>query len=72
MSDKPRPRHQSKSKSGLMPRPVLEPEDNAEPPRPTTLPEYPEGEATTGAMPVVSEDDDSPTERDEDAVAGSM
>lgn len=71
MSEERPKRRQSKSKSGLMPRPVLEPEDSSEPPRPSTLPEMPDSESTTGAMPVVSEDEDSPTERDEDAVAGS-
>lgn len=71
MSDQRPQRRQSKTKSGLIPRPVLEPEDNSSPPPPNGLPEMPDPDSTTGAMPVVSEGDDSPIERDEDAVAGS-
>ncbi len=72
MSDKPGKRRQSKSKSGLIPRLVIEPEEKAAPPRPTTIPELADDEATTGAMPVISETDDAPAERDEDAAAGSI
>jgi hypothetical protein len=72
VEDKPGNQRYSASKSGIMPRPVLEPEGRREPPQPSTLPEMREEDsATTGAFPVVSEGHDSSAVGDVDKVRGS-
>ena len=63
----------STTKSGVMPRPVLEPENRREPPRPPTIPEMAEDDgATTGKQPAVREGDDSSAVGDDDHVYGSL
>lgn len=66
MADKPKTTEKVTTKSGVLPRPILEPEARKEPPRPTTLPQYRDEGATTGAMPTVTEGEDPSAERDED------
>jgi hypothetical protein len=60
------------SKSGVLPRPVLEPENRHEPPvPPTTLPELKDSGATTGTMPAVREGHDSSAVGDVDRINGN-
>lgn len=67
MPDKPRTDDRSISRSGIFKRAVVEPELPLEqPPRPSTLPEYRDEGATTGALPIVNEGEDLDAERDKD------
>jgi hypothetical protein len=73
MPDKPKtePRR-STTQSGSFPRPKFldsEPRQEAPPP-PSHPPEYFDGGATTGKMPVVTEGQDKSAERDNDRAAG--
>lgn len=72
VKDAPGNQRYSTSKSGIMPRPVLEPEGRREPPQPSSIPElHEEDGATTGPFPVVSEGHDSSAVGDVDKVKGS-
>ncbi len=69
MSDKPSVRPgRDPSKSGIMPRPVLEPEDRREPPLPQNVPEIDDQDktTTTGRLPIVTEGEDHSAEREHD------
>lgn len=59
----------STSKSGVMPRPVFEPETRRDPPSPTTSPESPEQhDSTTDVIPYIAEGHDSTAVGDVDRV----
>lgn len=71
MYQRHRSEQQASSKSGVIPRPVVEPETRREAPPPETLPEADENaSATTGVLPVVSEGEDQSAERDDDNASG--
>jgi hypothetical protein len=60
------------SKSGVMKRPVLEPEGRREAPLPpATLPEIKDSGATTGTMPAIREGHDSSAVGDTDRINGN-
>lgn len=71
MRKSPKAQQSASTKSGIMRRPVLEPEGRREPPYPTTLPELKEDEATTGAIQVVNEGRDITAVGDADRVHGN-
>lgn len=56
------------TKSGIMPRPVLEPEDRREPPPPPSVAEIDDQDktTTTGKLPIVTEGEDRSAEREHD------
>ncbi|GEM_PF-2299204 len=67
MSDQPRTTRPSISKSGVFPRPVIEPEMHLDDSRPTILPEKRDaGGATTGNIQTVREGIDSSNEQSDD------
>jgi hypothetical protein len=67
MLNKPRVKKPSVTKSGLIPRAVLEPlMSNEETPPPVKLPEQPDDGASTGIFPVITEGEDSSAARDDD------
>jgi hypothetical protein len=68
MSDQPRTKGQSISKSGVFPRTVQEPETRREAVKPSQLPEMRDDGATTGIFPIVTEGRDPSAEGDEDRV----
>lgn len=69
MADKPSVRsRRDPSKSGIMPRPVLEPENRREPPMPQSAAEIDDQDktTTTGRLPIVTEGEDRSAEREHD------
>ena len=72
MSDKPRTTPSSISESGIMPRPVTEPDRRREGPhRPQWADQRDKEKGTTGTVPVVTEGEDKSAERDEDDAGGN-
>lgn len=75
MPDQPHTRRPSISQSGIIPKPVLEPElrvEAADKARPVNLPEQRDlSGATTGTFPIVTEGLDATAERDDDRAARS-
>ncbi|MDX1992492.1 MAG: hypothetical protein SF029_08885 [bacterium] len=66
MPDQPHTRGASISKSGVFPRPVLEPETKVESARPTSLPEQRDTSGATGHFPAVGEGIDNSAEASDD------
>lgn len=59
-------------KSGVLPRVEIERRLlRRDPPAPTTLPEVPDHDGSTGVMRVISEGEDPSAERDDDTAAGA-
>lgn len=60
------------SKSGIMPRPILEPEARYEAPGPSAAPAARNDHAAvTGLYPIVAEPEDGTAQRDRDDISGS-
>lgn len=65
MFNKSRTKQQAATKSGLIPRPVFEPEIRHEPTI-TMTPHTEDDGGATGTMPVITEGEDKSAERDQD------